>query len=547
MISTIVDVNRVRDTALARRAAWEKLRLKPALIQLFDGNYSLRGEVAGERAGGFTFEENETGTAHLKMPLDHYLAKWVMDFKGRAKRNVHVVFQKQGARWSGFMDNYKIVRTKAGDRFLEINFKHDFEHLKHIYVWANPFLPAEFQFPKVWMLFGPAKWCLSLTLLINIARLENSWWGFADDPMDQDIPGISTWRMAVKPFSILDDNSNVTTVFSRFKTFFDTAKRALADAQLMVECRRYLPHLGDEPPWEGANLRPGCLVWEIVDKSGWKTQTSFGGNLLTGLERSFVTIASDGYTEGIDVITGDPTFPDEYYIPGWQGTRPSAPWVVFEEGMYTGIESSEFTYYEATDTRAIAGGHSMPGVNEGLSAAVNAAFDAIAALIVVPPAGGTVDAILRPLYTDVILAFMWHGFNDRAEELGDFHLYEGWADGSDRAYTLGSWIALRAKRWQTRQRTAHTIKVSDAAPYRLGTNGQGHLWLGDRCATSVLGWPVPDQLFVERVSKISYEWDENGPKGWQMDIGYQEPNDPVLKLFEEVQEVMSGLHDLGLV
>src|SRR5690606_5952766 len=207
---------------------------------------------------------------------------------------------------------------------------------------------------------------------------------------------------------------------------------------------------------------------------------------------------------GSDVITGAPTFPDEYYIPGWQGSRPSAPWVVFEEGIYTGIESSEFIYYEATDVRVITGGHSAPGINESFSALINLVGDLTAIMIGIPPVGGVADAILRPLYTDVVAAFMTWGDIQRAEQLGDFYYYEGWAEGADRAYTISALIALRAKRWSTRAHTAHTIKVSDAAPYRIGTNGHGHFWLGHRVATSVLGYPEPNVLFVERVQKISY-------------------------------------------
>lgn len=534
--------------AQQRKAAREAMRLKRSQIRLWDGDYTLRGEVAGELGHGFEFVENDTGTAWIRLPLDHYLAKWAMDFKGRTKRNVHITFDKQGARWSGRMDNYKVVRNKDRSAYVELTFKHDYEELKHIYCWANPFLPAEFQFPKVWMLFGPAKWALSLTLFVNIMRLESSIWALPEDPGDPSQWfnfNMSTWRHAIKPFPFAGDHSNTMTVFSRFKTFHDVAKRALEDAQLTIECRRYLP--GDPPPWEGANLRPGCLVWEIVDNSGWRQGTSFGGNLLTGLERAYISIANDGLTEGINVFTGDPTFPDEYYIPGWQGTRPSAPWVVFEEGIYTGIEESEFSYFEATDVRYMVGGHSAPGVNEGIKAAVNMAGDLIAMAIGIPPVGGAVDAILSPLYTDVIAAFMWWGDGNRAAELGAYHYYEGWAEGADRAYTLGAVMALRAKKWETRAHIAHTIKVADAAPYYVGPAGYGDFWLGSRVGTAPLGYPVPNTVFVERVKKLGYTWDENGPSGWQIEIGYQEPRDPLLKLYDEVRELMAGFHDAGLV
>lgn len=382
-LTTLADHQRVWNVASERRLAREKKRLEVPHVRLWDGDYVLRGVAAGWRELEFEFIENDVGTASLMLPLDHYLSVWVMDHKGRYKRNVHITIDKQGARWSGRMDHYKVVRSKDGDAYVEILFKHDMEEAKHILCWANPFLRPEFQFPKLWIIFGPAKFCLLTTLFVNLLRLESSLWTLPDNPLDitewmgpSFWPG--NWRQIVKPYPLLGDNTNLTVVFSRFKPFYDVAKSVLEDAQLSLTCRRYI-HEDDPHPFADIKgglldvgfvkdlavlipLRNGCLVWDIKDRSGWGTETAFGGSILTGLIRAVVNIASDGTTEGIDVFTGDPTFPGEYYVPWAGGTNPRAPWVVFEEGHFTGIESSEFVYYEATDTSVVMGGHSMPGV-----------------------------------------------------------------------------------------------------------------------------------------------------------------------------------------
>lgn len=581
-----------------RNAQREKMRLAPVLTRLWDGDMNLRGHVAGERKGEFEFIENDTGSASLELSLDHYLAKWIMDHRGRAKRNVIVTFDKQGARWAGTMDHYRVVKTKEGDRYLEVVFKHDYEHAKHILCWANPFLRPEVQFPKLWVLFGPAKWCLLLTLFANVLRLETSLWTLPDNPLDPTewMPlsfNPAVWRNIVKPFPIIGDNSPLSIVFSRFQTWHDVAKKVLEDAQLTVVCRRYLkgedPHPFQELQGElGIELiedlfslipiRHGCLVWDIVDNSGWGSETAFGGSWLTGLIRAVVNIADDGTTEGVDVFTGDPTYPGEYYSPWFLGTSPQAPWVVFEEGPLTGIESSEFSYYEATDTSVVGGGHSMPGVNEAISAAINIGGDFLTSFINsqislaaasapvgvpaidLPGMGGLMDAILKPLYTDVFLAFMEvptlraaglslpiAGLEDIITGLGDFHYYEGWADGMDKAFTLSAVMAARAKIWATRARTAHTIKVSDAAPYYFGERGYGHCWLGDRVGTSVLGYPVKDRIFVERIRKLKYSWGPDGPSGWEAEIGYREPADPALKAMEQIRMLNNVLGQLGIL
>lgn len=132
-------MERVWATVMARRAWREKQRLAPPRIRLWDGDMTLRGELHGELGGSFKFLENETGTAELRISVHHYLAKWVMNHLGRAKRNVIVTIDKQAARWSGFMDNYEVVRERDGRAYVIVRFKHDFEQAKFIRVWPNPF------------------------------------------------------------------------------------------------------------------------------------------------------------------------------------------------------------------------------------------------------------------------------------------------------------------------------------------------------------------------------------------------------------------------
>ncbi|UYL86954.1 minor tail protein [Mycobacterium phage BABullseye] len=571
-----------------RRWDREQARLKPAEVELRDGDFRLRGLVAGERLLEWEFIENETGTATLQLSLSHYLAKWAMNHRGRAKRNVIIVIEKQGARWSGMMDHYRVVKTDSGDEYLEIVFLHDFEQTKHIRVWCNPFLRPELQFPKIWIIFGPAKWCLLVTLFVNLLRLETSLWTLPDDPTDiNEWMGPSfnpaNWRNIVKPFPFLADNSPITMVFSRFGKFYDVAKQILDDHQLTLTCRRYIkerdPHPFDDlkgiwglDPIEDLlqliPLRDGCVVWDIEDNSGWGSQTAFGGSWLTGFIRAIAVLGSDGQVEGVDVFTGDYTYPGEYYNPLFLGTSPRAPWVVFEEGPLTGIKSSEFSYYEATDTSFLAGGQSAPGINEAIATGINVGGDfltslinqALGGLVDLPPLGGTLNSILEPLYKDTVGAFMEiptlraasislpiAGLEDVKTGLGDFHYYENMVDSVMKAFTLSAFAAVAAEIHKTRARTAHTLKVSDAAPYIFAPKPYGHCWIGDRVGTSVLGYPVEDQLFVERIKKLKFSQGTDGPKPLEIEIGYREPNNPALHILDEVRRFNGAMGQAGLL
>ncbi len=527
-------------------AAEKAERIKPPVVKLYDGNWDLRGVV--RRINSATVQEvnNEVGVANFELPLDYWISEWVVNLDERSTKNIHVTVEKDGVRWSGRMESFSVIKNDDGTGVLRLQFKHDLEELKHIIVYSNPWLPPEVQFPRLWLLFGPSAWALKTTLLVNIIRLYSSAWAIAPDPMNPngwDSLDQSTWMLAVKPGSIDTDNSLPAIVHSRFRTMFDVAKNVMEDAQLTWECRRYLD--GDPPPWEGANLRNGCLVFDIVDKSGFTSGTSFGGSLWDGLVRAFINIDSDGLTEGVDIIN-DPNMPEEYRDPDFKGTLPEAPWVIYRDGVNTGIQSSDFTYKPPTDVGVVGGGHSMPGVNELISATIQMVGDLTAMIPGVPPLGGIADALLKPLYTDVFLAFGKWRSQQRAYDLGASHYHEKFAEGADRAYTLSWLLAMRTGMWVTREQTSHTVVVADGAPYRIGQRGYGHYWIGDRIGSTVRGMPE-GRVFVDRVSEITLSWDRDKAPTWDVLIGAREIKDPIVKAWEKINELLSIVRDLGLV
>ncbi|BAD56385.1 hypothetical protein [Nocardia farcinica] len=544
-----IDFDQVFGEIAERLRKDQERRIRKPLVRIWDGDWNLVGEVHNEISAKFTLPENETGVGTIELPAQYYLSKWLTNHDDRL-HNVHVTVDKDGARWGGMLDDLEGYKDDTGRRVVKASFKSDYEHLKNILAYSNPFLPPEIQFPRLWILFGPAKWALKLTLFVNLLRLQglDGLWTLPDDPMDPeqwfDLDQ-SNWQMVVAPTPIGTDHSQFAIISSRFKYMHDVAKRAVADAQLTWQPRRYLD--GDEPPWEGADLKHGCLVWDLVDNSGWDTETSFGGNIFTGLVRAFTTIGSDGMTEGVDIID-DPTFPPEYSIPGWKGTIPRAPGIILRDGERTGIQSHSFHWKPATATEFVTGGHSMPGVNELISATINMVGDLVAAALFIPPVGGMADALLKPLYTDVFLAFMkWQDIG-RAQKLGWSHYFETWCEGADRAYTLSALIALRTGMWRTREQTSHTVTVADGVEnLRIGERGKGNAFLGTRIGTTVRDWGKPGRVYVDRITELVLAWDRATTPAWTITVGHREPEDPVAKALEMLQDVMSIARDLGVL
>lgn len=540
-----LDFDKVFADIVARETAENEARLQPAEVLLFDGDWNLRGRCTNENKASFQLLRNETGMGELELPLDYYLSEWLADVDARGTTNVHVIVNKDGGRWGGRMAELIVDKGSDGRKVVRAIFRHDYEELKHILVWSNPFLPAEIQFPRMWVIWGRARWALKTTLLCQLMRLESSLWMLPADPMDPagwfDFDQ-SEWWNVVKP-DLTPDTSVAAVVHSRFKTMHDTSKRIADDAQLVWECRRYLD--GDPPPWPGANLRHGCLVWDLVDKSGWNTGTAFEGSLAEGIISELVNIGGDGITENVEQYI-DPSVPPEYLEPGWKGTKAEMPGCVFYEGENTGISASRYTHKPATDVQITGGGHSAPGINEGISSAVNMLFDATAMIPGVPPMGGVADAILKPLYTDVFGAFGTHKNHQRIARSGGSHYMEGWAQGGDRAYTLGWLLAMRAGMYATRESNRVTLTVDDGCPYQVGDMGHGDFYIGDRVGFSVEGMPV-GRIYVECVSELTLSWDRTTRPTWTIQIGEREQRDPLMKAFELWQEYVGVLRDLGVV
>lgn len=563
------ELDRIWEDARARTEERDRRRRQRPLVRLWDGDWVLRGRVQGEYEASFEWVLNDTGHGTIVLPDDHHLARWAAAFWDRTTRNIHVTVDHCGARWSGRLESITTQQDEQGLRTVTLNFLHDFEELKHVIVWANPFSPAAVQLPKIFILAGPARYTVKLALFLNLARLQGSWWAMPDDPLDFDswTQGLrlSQWPIMVKPGSLLLDDSPWTIINSRFKTWTDMVQGVLADAQLMVECRRWLN--GDPLPWPGARPRNGQLIVDVVDKSGWFEQTAVGGTIVGGLARTVLQLTDDLIDETRSALIGAVESP-EYTVSGFLGTAPKNPWVIYRTDAANGantVETTSFTWQPATVTQIVGGGHSMPGVNEGISASIQLMGSLLSAFLTVPAMpsipgapslpsytpsfpdlGGPVDTLLKPIYEDTILAFMSYKSLPRSMSLGWSHYYEDFVTGADQAYTLSGILAMRAGLRASRERTSHSMTVGDGAPYLVGENGQGHFFLGDRIGAEIPG--SGGRVVVDQVHNLSLSWDADTPHGWDITVGDARADmDPVTWLIDQVKHAAGAIHELGVI
>lgn len=548
-------------------------------IMLYDGDQIYRGTVYGELSGGIHLEVNETGTIQLRLPIDlddrrrTWAAFWALDEDSRGTSNIHIRVETMGARICGRMrskNGVKVVRDKDRDYVL-IDFLDDIEELKHVHTAGNPFLPLSLiQQPKAFMLYLQADHAILLTMAFNLIRLQLTNIS-VDDIMALLNP--ANWldgsaidhlrhvwneaQIVVKPRSFGDSAAPLALVVGNIKTsIHEVAAPIMEDAELQWDLRRWFT--GDPEPWPGAgtNWRNGTLFVGIVDKSGFRTGTSIGGNLATGLTRTAADLLSNHVEDSYNLITGETIDETGFRLPGFLGTLPAHPNVIYRDGDITGIQTSEFSRSPGGAGRITVGGQSMPGVNELIQAAVTYGGDVlgdnigtaigtvVGYTVSVGSLGGAIDAFLNPIYRDSILAYMSVPLLARVSRQGWGHYLETASSTVTQAYTAASAMDIRARRRETDPDTAFTLQVANACPYLIGDNGHGHWWHGDRVGgTSRYLMP---RVFVRRNRKLDITWDNKGIAISAEFGDTRSEKDAIERMTTLIAKAMGGLQQIGL-
>lgn len=559
MLNTLLPLDEqcaeIRRLAREQKAHEDRLRRDPPVVRIWDAEWQLQHVISGvEYSASFQWISNDTGPGQLDFPFDHPAAQWIHDSQGRIDRgegrSVHITVDFCGTRWAGRLDKAVVETGEDGDDVLSTAWAHDYENLKFYSVWSNPFLPAGLQIPRSWLLAGPVTWVLLTTLHLQLIREHNPIITIPDDPLDRtlwdDTFDQSNWSVVVNPISFGEAaQSGVVwgVISSRFATFHDCAKTLLEDSELSLVCTRFLD--GDPLPWDGANLRHGTLVISIEDKSGVHIGTSNGGNLFSGLRRTVAEFAED-FIDSTQALITDTEYPQEYFTPNLRLTKAEAPYVVYRTGEGSGIESSRFINSPAKGVQVNVGGHSMPGINEAISATIQGIGDLWGNLVLIGGLGGSIDTLLKPLYEDTILAWWSLKSPQRAQNSGWSRYFEYFQDGANKAYTIASLMVLRAGFWSTRTVVANEMKVIDASPYFVGGQGLGHYFIDDRIGFSLENDPT-GQIWVDRARKIELKWDADSYPEWVPTIGDpRNLQDPAQRAWGRIETMVAALRDIGV-
>lgn len=521
----------VRGHILTRRAAEQKAAFERPVICVRDKYWDPVCFVRGELSYDFEEVANDTGEAEFTIPGDHGLVPWLLD-PALVKSDVHITASTQYWTWSGKCDTIQRITNEGEMVAVRVHFLHDYHQAKRLQCYAVPASPAEFQPIHAMPYAGPAASGITLYGLSNMWRVQSlsaipdnifnpAEWSGVWDP--------SEWRTIMVPVNPATDTTTHTVLSSRFAGFHDLVSPTLASAQQLLSVLRWFPGMPQPAP-SFFTLDQPTRVFQVKDMSGYR---GFTGTPVDGLLNLVGTIAED-YINQVISESGR-VQPDEYKLPDWFGTIQEAPWVVFPEGKYSTVASTEMTIHKALAYAMVTGGKSPQWVNSAAKLAANAALGYLGMAIGNP---GLALGVFDFLVEDTILAFHRMSNPLRKAEMGPDAWWEHWVQGPGVGFTLSTLQAMITGFEDTAGYTSYTAQLNAFSPYIPGK----HFGLMSRIAFEING-----HWHIDNVHRIRLKGDRNTLPTWEVTVGDgKNEESPTAKLTRYREDILTLIQQQGV-
>lgn len=552
--------------------------LRP-LIRLWDGNLENNLQVTGELSCSVEEVADETGSLELEILQDNWIVSWIKDqTMVTADLNItvdpHPTKPDWRTRWGGKIVELHFGKNDKGNhtiKFKALSFR---EHAKRLLIAANPIFPPEVQLPRLWVMPGPCNTVCATTAFVNLGRIFEIGWSQIDNIFNPFawVEGTSVlptqWPIQVAFLNPINDQSRWTCIGANWQqNWHDGFKDIMSDAGCFMRVYTYLTTDADSPNEDlnqilavsGADTGGGdllgnpqrnCCVFSFENKSGVTGPT---GTLLDGLLQLVAVTLDDLITPiAIDLLTGQTFDPGQvlngetvqdasgigqtFLIESLLGLAPKPPNVIWWDGQYNGVLTSDLYWHKGSVKTIMVGSHSPVLVNEAQTFAIKYALAELSYLIYAanPDAGAggglgaTVDVSvqasswmapgtpgLEELYQGQLddVLFAWERFTDpiRAFYSGDLSWQEHFQKGaSGTAYTLAGILDIRVGDWNTRAYGTFKASTYDGYPWVADYD----YFLGDR-----VGFEQDGIIWVDNCYRIKREWDWEKPMGVEVTIG----------------------------
>lgn len=482
------------------------------IVELYDKNWQNSVPILNETTAKFMRKLNDTGEGTLVLFGDESSRQWIIDELGLWE-DLHIRVRTGFWEWTGKATRIEYECDTEGFEYISLKFVHEFEHMKKVICYCNPFFPAEFQWPKIWAYAGPAQFGAFLTLFLNLFRRFGMPWTMSDNLTDPATWvanfNAGNWPIVVVPKPFLTDTSMWTVLATRFGNYYDVILPTLKDAGLTLHVYRWFPGMPQPAPDHFTLTKP-TLVVDVVNDSGYVGPT---GTVLDGAAIFLSKVADDLINEVAEEISIDD--PPEYSIGGWLGTSREVPWVTLRSPQsshgISAMQSWKMITSKATASTIVTGGHSPDWVNAGLKLMLNAVLGYLGMLIGNPALG---LGIFEDQVEDVILAFHRVHNPIRAQRMGEWGppFGEYWESTGGKGFSLSALQAIRTGFYRARAYRVFEATMRAGAPFWPGA----HFREGNRinCEIGKTG-----HLWTDFVHGIEVSWDRSNDPDYAVTIG----------------------------
>lgn len=502
----------MRAALMAEEQSWMSTASQRPIVELYDKNWEHSIPILTETQASWLRKRNDTGEGTLVIFGDEGARQYIVDELGEWE-DLHVRVRTGFWEWTGKASGIEHEETTEGFEYISVKFLHEFEHVKKIVCYANPFFPAELQWPKIWACAGPSQFGITALIFLNLLRRFALPWTFSDNLFKPSewIANFNpaNWPIVVVPKPVLTDVSSWAVLCTRFGNCYDVILPTLKDAGLTLKVYRWFPGMAQPAP-DYYTLTKTTLVVDVVNTSGYTGPT---GTLVDGALTLVTQVADDLINEVANEVgyTESP----EYSIGGWTGTTRENPAVTFRAPSSTygisGVQSWKSKVNKATASSIVTGGHSPDWVNAGLKLIMNAALGYLGQLIGNP---ALALGIFEEQVEDVVLAFHRVHNPIRAQKMGENGPPYGefWESTGGKGFSLSALQAIRTGFYRTRAYRVFEAVVRAGAPWWPGA----HFDEGDRVNVELGN---TGRLWTDHVSAIGCQWSRDSDIEYPVTIG----------------------------
>jgi hypothetical protein len=412
------------------------------LVRIADKNLNIKATIGEEVS--CTVEElmADSGKATCIIRFDNWLTDWIVN-QNSIYEDLHLIVDPiptqpdWRTRWGGKITEVNIKNNEDGTSTVELVAISMREHVKRLLFAANPIFPPEIQLPRMWVLPGPTRSILFLSMFINLARIFTpilsgitnafnpaAWINPLNPDAALNIDPLS-WPLQVAFVNPVTDQSRWSVLGATWTDWHSSMADMLSDAGVVCRAYTWLTTDVDSPHTELTGLINGveevgvdllglvglgsvddlvglvgndveslarptrnCVVFSLEDDSG---QTGPTGTAIDGLLNLIGVTGDDLITSVLfDTNTGqqlngepiiDSSQPVSPVIQSLLGVAPAPPKVIWRDGQFTGMIKREVTMHKAPVLTVMTGGRSPAIVNQAQTFAIKWGLSQISDLI----------------------------------------------------------------------------------------------------------------------------------------------------------------------